>query len=637
MIDPVAGPVNQLVPGQPRADASLPIGRVIAMANGPDDSVYIGTQQGLFRSGGDGGAVQRLVFPERAPGAAVWAAVFQGPTLWLGGLDGLWKLAIEPGKTPRLLRHEAASLGDTRVSALLPTADGGLWVGTKAGLARIDGTSGKVQRVPNEVGVVGALPPGYVSSLLTDRRGRLWVSIFGAGVAVLERTDSQGRLHFRTLGTEQGLPHAGVNALREDAQGFIWASTDDGLARIDSGTFAIRALGWAEGVRIASYWTNSSTNSLGGELVFGGASGLTVVRPERLTSWNYRPPLVVTAVTVNDVSIPPAPFNQGASGAGERAVVRITPAARERGFAVEFSALDFSAPERNRYAYRLLGFDKNWISTDATLRRVSYNNLPPGDYTLQLRGSNRDGAWSPPLEVAVRADPLWHQRSEVRVLGAIMVAALLAGLLQARTAYLRRRQRYLLEMVNQRTAELQASQQMLEVMAYSDALTSLPNRRCFTDELRHMGARAAREHNKFTLLLLDLDHFKQINDTVGHDAGDALLVEAAKRMRLVVRESDRLARLGGDEFAVLLSNTGNDATLDTVCGRIVASMAEPVQFGTHTLRISASIGAATFEYPYDDLDQLYKNADIALYATKGRGRNGWTLYTDSFATVDGPA
>jgi diguanylate cyclase (GGDEF)-like protein len=624
IVDPIAGAVGRLVPGQPRADNSLPSGRVLTMSNGPDGAVYIGTQQGLYRHGA-GGAVERLAIADRAARVPVWASAFQGRDLWIGGLDGVWKVALEAGRPVRVLRHESASLGDTRVTSLLPAADGSLWIGTKAGLAKIDGASGKVQRVSGNASA-GGLAPGYVSSMLMDRRGRLWISIFGAGVAVLERTDEQGQPRFRQLGVADGLPHSGVNALREDAHGFVWASTDDGLARIDPATYAIRALGWGEGVKIASYWTNSSIVGASGELMFGGASGLTVVRPARLAAWRYQAPVVLTAVSVNDASIASAPFFQGGAGPGKPAAIRITPAARERGFAVEFAALDFSAPERNRYAYRLLGFDKEWISSDASLRRASYNNLPPGDYTLQLRGANRDGLWSAPLEVAVRADPLWHQRGAVRSVAALAFAALLAGLLQARTAYLQRKRRELQHMVEQRTAELQASRQQLEVMAYSDPLTGLPNRRHFTDELRHMGARAVREHNPFTLLLIDLDHFKQINDTIGHDAGDALLIEAARRMKLCVREADRLARLGGDEFAVLLSNTGDYATLDAICGRIVASMAEPVQFGPYTLHISASIGAATFDPFQGDLDQLYKHADLALYATKGSGRNGWRRF-----------
>ena len=627
IVDPIAGDVGHLLPGEGRAEASLPSGRVMAMANGADGGVYIGTQQGLFRGNADGSAVQRLVIAGRSAEATVAAIAFQRGDMWFGGPDGAWKVAIEDGKPARLLQRESTSLGDTRVTTMLPAADGTLWIGTKVGLARVDGATGKVVPVATDPLDTASLPPGYVSSLLIDRRGRLWLSIYGAGVAVLERTDANGRMRFRRLGTADGLPHSGVNALREDHQGMIWASTDDGLARIDPATYAVRALGAAEGVKVSTYWSNSSAISEQGELLFGGQTGLTVVRPEQVKLWNYQAPLVVTEVSVNDVAIPSAQFNRGATGGVQPgATLRISPEAHDRGFALEFAALDFSAPERNRYAYRLLGFDKEWISTNAALRRVSYNNLPPGHYTLQLRGSNRDGAWSPALEIPVHAMPLWHQQMWVRMLAGAGTLALLAGLLQLRTAYLRRSRRELQAMVNERTAELEASKALLEVMAYADPLTGLPNRRRFNDEMRHMGARAVREQTSFTLLLIDLDYFKQVNDTLGHAAGDALLKEAAERLKRAVRESDRLARLGGDEFAVLLSNTSEHASMGVFCDRIVAAMAEPVYFGEHVMKISASVGAAVFDGAEEGMDTLYKHADLALYATKTAGRNGWTLH-----------
>lgn len=624
ILDPQAGAVGQLRPNPADADTSLPSGRVLAMANGPDGSVYMGTQQGLFRAEGDAGSVKRLAISGRSADVAVGALTFQDQALWIGGLDGLWKISLEAGKPARLLQRETDTLGDTRVTALLAAPDGTLWIGTRAGLARLD-ASGKVHRIASDPAIAGSLPAGYVSSLRFDRRGRLWVSIFGVGAAVME-SNAQGRERFRVLGVVDGLPHAGVNALQEDAQGMMWASTDDGLARIDPATYKIQPLGMAEGVQVREYWTNSSAVTPNGELLFGGASGLTVVRPERLVARRYQAPLVVSEVSVNDVAMPAAPFNRAQVAEGQPApAIVVAPEARERGFALEFSVLDYTAPERNRYGYRLLGFDKDWINTDASLRRVSYTNLPPGDYTLQLRGANRDGVWSPQLDVAVRAMPLWHQQTWVPALAALVGAILMMSLFQARTAFLRRRQRELQSLVDERTAELQASQQQLEVLAYSDPLTGLPNRRCFNDELRHMGARAVREHHAFTLLLIDLDYFKQINDTLGHDAGDALLVEVAKRLTHAVREADRLARLGGDEFAVLLSNTGEEATVGMVCERIIASMAEPIPFGPDQMRTSVSIGAATFPGGDGDLDALYKTADVALYAAKSAGRNGWRI------------
>jgi diguanylate cyclase (GGDEF)-like protein len=650
IVDPQLGAVAHLTPAPPGTPGALPTGRVLTMTLGRGGTVYLGTEQGLYHANADGGNVRRLAVPQRRPEAAVWALALVGDVLWLGGMDGLWALSVPSAPSAdadgrlAVLRHEQHSLGDPRVTYLLP-ADGGIWVGTRVGLARVaDG--GGVELVPTALAEADRMPPGYVSALLLDRQGRLWLSQFGTGIAILERTDADGRRRFRRLGTAHGLEDSGANMLLEGAGGAIWASTDANLARVDPRTFAIRTFGPADGVHIPTYWTASGVRTAADELVFGGLSGVTVLRPDRLGQWHYRPPVVATRILVNDQEIPAGRYHHdhgNGNGGGKPAPIAVTPAARGRGFSLEFAALDYSAPERNRYAYRLVGFDPDWIKADATSRRAGYTNLPPGDYVLQLRGSNRNGDWSAPLEVPVRVLPAWHQRPLARVAAGLLAAGLLAALVHARTTLLRRRQRELVAMVDARTTELRATQSQLEQLAYGDPLTGLANRRLFNDELRHLVAQAARGGPGFTLLLIDLDHFKQINDTLGHDAGDALLVAAAARLRAAVRETDRPFRLGGDEFAVLLGQTTERATLEPVCLRILENLAQPLPHGAATMRISASVGAAVHDGG-DGRDgqqgqegrdgnpgtheELYKRADVALYRAKAAGRNGWHLAGD---------
>ena len=628
IVDPQQGVVAHLRPAPPGTPGALPTGRVLGMALGRGGTVYLGTEQGLYHADADGGNVRRLAVPQRRPEMAVWAVALVDEVLWLGGMDGLWAVSPGPGGQLAVLRHEQQSLGDPRVTYLLP-ADGGIWVGTRVGLARV-AYGGGVELVPTVLAEADRMPPGYVSSMLVDRQGRLWLSQFGTGIVILERTDADGRRRFRRLGTAHGLEDSGANMLLEDAGGAIWASTDANLARIDPRSYAIRTFGPADGVHIPTYWTASGVRTAADELVFGGLSGVTVLRPERLRQWHYRPPVVATRILVNDQEIAAGRYNGGAGG--KAAPIEVTPEGRGRGFSLEFAALDYSAPERNRYAYRLAGFDPEWIKADATARRAGYTNLPPGDYVLQLRGSNRSGDWSAPLEVPVRVSPAWHQRPLARIAGGLLALGLLAGLVHVRTALLRHRQRELVAMVDARTVELRATQSQLEQLAYGDPLTGLANRRLFNDELRHLVAQAARGGPGFTLLLIDLDRFKQINDTLGHDAGDALLVAAAARLRAAVRETDRPFRLGGDEFAVLLAQTTERATIEPVCQRILENLAQPLPHGAATMRVSASVGAAVHHgqdgHPGTH-EELYKRADVALYQAKAAGRDTWQLAGDA--------
>jgi diguanylate cyclase (GGDEF)-like protein len=303
----------------------------------------------------------------------------------------------------------------------------------------------------------------------------------------------------------------------------------------------------------------------------------------------------------------------------------VTPGANS--IAVEFSALDYSAPERNRYAYRLDGFDSTWIDTEASHRVAAYTNLPPGDFTLRLRGSNRDGVWSESsVSLPIRVLPDWYQTMAFRVALAVAALAIVAALVQGRTVYLRRNQRDLERQVVERTAELRESQRQLEQIAYYDTLTALPNRRMFTEEFREAIMMARMQDQRFALLLIDLDRFKQINDSLGHDAGDALLIEAAIRLQAAVRKSDCVARLGGDEFGVLVAQNPAATDIESICNRIIDSFVMPVPVNGTEVKSSASIGVAVFPDHGATLDSLYKSADLASYEAKRAGGNMWRWY-----------
>lgn len=629
IFDAVAGRVAQFLPDPTHPDTALPKGRVQAMALGDDGTVYIATQQGLYRSDVTGRPVTRVTLNGRSATAGIRALHFEAGTLWLGGeQDGLWTVDMHAPGNPVILAHQSGTdLGDARITSIERGAGSALWVGTRSSLARVDIRTHQILRVPANSSDPTQLLDGYVASTLVDHRGRLWVASFGSGVQVLEGVSADGHWRFRRLGLRDGLPHLGVDKLLEDREGNIWVSTDNGLAVIDGTHFGIRVLQRAQGLGMRTFWTDSGASTPEGELLFGANGGLAVVQPEVLQSWTYTPPIVITAMRSGGRSLPAAQFN----GAAELPVLRVAPG--RRAFDVEFAALDYSAPEHNRYAYRLEGFDSDWINADANVRLASYTNLPPGSYVLRIRGSNREGTWSAPISLPVTVESAWYQTAAFKVGIAAGLLTLVGVLIQARTLYLRRRQNELQTLVNERTAELERrsdelreSQRQLELIAYSDPLTGLPNRRLFDDELKHRVALALRDGDPFTLIIVDLDGFKKINDTLGHDAGDALLMAMALRLQQAVRGADRVARLGGDEFAVILSQTSELAAVERVCKRILASLGQAVEFKDSAMRVTASLGSAQCPTQGSTTDSLYKAADTALYEAKRGGRNCWRWY-----------
>jgi diguanylate cyclase (GGDEF)-like protein/PAS domain S-box-containing protein len=165
--------------------------------------------------------------------------------------------------------------------------------------------------------------------------------------------------------------------------------------------------------------------------------------------------------------------------------------------------------------------------------------------------------------------------------------------------------------------------------ANQDALTNLPNRSAFRRHLEMEIARAECDSGHFALLYADLDHFKMVNDSLGHDAGDALLVAVAARLRTALRGSDVLARLGGDEFTVLLPTLDDPLALHTVSSKLHDALAEPFAHASHPIHVSASIGMAMYPRDGSSADELLRHADLAMYEAKNAGRNRTIVYEAS--------
>jgi diguanylate cyclase (GGDEF)-like protein/PAS domain S-box-containing protein len=172
-----------------------------------------------------------------------------------------------------------------------------------------------------------------------------------------------------------------------------------------------------------------------------------------------------------------------------------------------------------------------------------------------------------------------------------------------------------------------ASEELIWWQANFDSLTRLPNRRMFRDRLRQEIKKSQRNQTKLALLFIDLDRFKEVNDTMGHEAGDRLLVEAAHRISGCVRSSDTVARLGGDEFTVILTPLGDAPRIESVADTIIERLSAPFRLGHEQAYISASVGITLFPDDAETEAQLVKHADQAMYAAKSAGRNRFSYFT----------
>ncbi len=168
----------------------------------------------------------------------------------------------------------------------------------------------------------------------------------------------------------------------------------------------------------------------------------------------------------------------------------------------------------------------------------------------------------------------------------------------------------------------------LNFLAHYDTLTALPNRILFQDRLKHAIASAKRRKRKVALMFLDLDNFKTVNDTLGHDYGDMLLIEISKRLKGILREQDTVSRLGGDEFTVILEDLKDDAFSSIVAKKIIEAISKPVKLKDKTVYVGVSIGISVYPDDGEEMEDLIKNADMAMYQAKESGKNNFKYFTE---------
>jgi diguanylate cyclase (GGDEF)-like protein len=175
--------------------------------------------------------------------------------------------------------------------------------------------------------------------------------------------------------------------------------------------------------------------------------------------------------------------------------------------------------------------------------------------------------------------------------------------------------------------ERKRAEMNLQRLAHYDSLTGLANRTLFHNRLEHALANASRRQNSVGLMVIDLDRFKSVNDTLGHQAGDRLLVLAAQRLQGCVREADTIARLGGDEFTIILEHLTDGSEPKLIAKKIIEAMSQPFLLEGQDVYVTPSIGITLYPQDDDNVDGLLKNADAAMYQVKANGRNGFQFFT----------
>ncbi len=622
-------------------ETALPPNAIFSFLLTSHNQVFIGTDRGMYLSDPKASFIRHLTLAPRNPVLRVASMLELQGKLIFAGNEGIWEKDLAD------MAHDtsapatwAAVVAKKFVTDMKLAPDGSIWIATSQdGIYRFDlekQSAINYKPIPKQD---GSLTHVNVASLLFDSRGWLWIATQGGGIDLLKEPKGLANPTFIHFRKNEGLQNELINKVLEDKGGYIWVSTDDGLAKVDPHTFQVFPLTERDGVAISGYWSNAGISTQRGHLLFGGVGGLTMVRPELLREYTYRPPIVVSNIQIGGKLVA-ANHSNFVAPAKEKLIV--TPDANS--IAVEFSALDFSDSEHNLYAYKLEGYDKDWIETDQLRRLAAYTNLPPGKYRLHLRGSNRRGVWTEPhlvLDVVVKA--AWYQTWWAYLLYLALFTALVMALLRWRLWSLQNNNKLLARLILERTQELEQSKKLLEEKSLTDYLTGLHNRRylylCIDEDIARVRRayqniasfpiNRAQHKNDIVFMMVDIDHFKTINDEYGHSAGDEVLRQTARILKELIRESDTIIRWGGEEFLIVVRET-NHVEAEVLAERIRA------QFSAHAfifnggarLHRSCSIGLCTFPFMPDALErysweQVVDIADQCLYAAKHAGRDAW--------------
>ncbi|MEQ1762792.1 MAG: diguanylate cyclase [Pyrinomonadaceae bacterium] len=627
------------------------------------NTIWIGTARGLsaYRNG-KFESLELKAVPTDNPADPIWRnermsvqALFEDSqgTMWVGLNGGIFLVA--DGKAKMLLNGShvhsikddaegnvwaATNKGllkffDRKLIAQYSTPDGlpnefmttifrdsknAMWFGGYGGLSKLE--NGKFSNYTKADGLAG----NYIRTIYEDKEGVIWVGTYDEGLSRFR----DGR--FVSYHEEHGLYSSGVFAIEEDEKGNFWISSNRGIYRVKrselndfaDGTIAkINSVGYGKSDGMLTNECNggrqpASLRDERGRFWFPTQDGVSIVDPT-LESANPLPP----TVAVEEVTVEREPLIA-------RGNITIEPGKRD--LEIRYTGISLIKSDQVKFQYKLEGHDKDWIDA-GTRRTAHYSYLPPGNYKFLVKAANSDGVWSEqPAILGVELKPFFYQTWAFYGLATAVTGLVLFGIWRLSVYQLRAREKKLARLVEERTAELAKANEDLHRLAHSDGLTKIGNRRRFESFLSDEWHRAVRFRTEISLVLIDIDHFKQFNDTYGHQAGDECLQKVAEAFAdSIKRPTDLVARFGGEEFALVLGGTNSEGAV-TIARSALANLRNlEIQHASSPIGefLTVSLGIATVLPRMGSSEaDLIRAADEALYQAKKNGRDRMQIFDE---------
>ena len=590
------------------------------------EQILLGTVRGVYRY--DGHQVQPVV--ALAALADTRSNTFlrdADNTLWIGTSRGLYRLDRQQ-QLQRLSGNDNSTRSEIR--ALLRSRDGKLYASGEAGIWQVTNDGLELLPLPHA-------NPG-IYALLELEDGRLLAGARGSGQLYL--FDGQQWL---SLDQSRGIPHNEVYALVADPQGGVLVSGLRGAYRLDGRQLTLASSQSSAMLRVQPGLTLHKRQTPGQQVVccVGGGDGRGLLHQGRY----YLPAsqgLYTLDTPMHDGSGSSQPRIELVHTGSDSYLPGSTPlqlGAGERDLSIGFSVLNLSPLHWPRVLYRLEGYDDHWQELAADAPPLArYTNLPAGSYRFHVTDA-ASGART--ASQAFQIAPAFHETAWFKALAILCCLAVLGISLLLNNRWNRQRNRHLEELVSHRTQDLARANARLDTLSRTAPLTGLNNRRHAATVIPQrmcLPTNSQTVPTQHLFVLMDVDHFKAINDRHGHEVGDAVLVGIASRLRQQLRQGDCLARWGGEEFLMVCFDLPADEHV-SVADRLLAAVNQhPLMIpGVASLPVSVSLGLALLPALTAGQSERWKDgicqADTALYASKQAGRSRWTLYQPALQTV----
>jgi diguanylate cyclase (GGDEF)-like protein len=594
--------LDLLAPGEstprPWRSPGFHTGRAVSLAESADGNVWVGSAAGSL-----------IRIDSRNLSAAEWTIpeVFRvlsdgGSRIWVATGGGLYAVdAAGRDHTPRRVEDAAIAHPDRRFTDLSletgPSQSSRLWAASDDGIYRLDQTGWH----HIDPGLSGVVP----TQIAAGAGGVLWAA--GAFPGLLRLKVAGNRVVESEHVVRPSLLSERVVSLVLDHRGWLWVGQDAGLSVLEG--HAWRSFTQDDGL----IWNDTDSYALSedtdGSMWIGTSGGLShLIEPQS-----------------DSLGTPNAPVLSEVSFGAETIANRSEVPWSAGTLTVGLASLNFRDSSHIRIRYRLLGEEPDWVET--TERSVRYPRLEPGAYRFQAEAvDGQTAAVSAVSEMSFVIAPLWWQSGPLR-LAAILALALGVVLAWRSSVHLLVRQkRHLEEAVRRRTedlekekSELMYAREQMRHFAEHDDLTGLWNHRIVIERLRQEVDRSQRQATPLSVILVDLDHFKAVNDTYGHPAGDLVLKEVGAIFQKAVRSYDWVGRYGGEEFLLILPGSNFDGARIRAEQLRTAVQAATIHDGERAIPVTASFGVAS-GYPAN-YEVLIHTADVALYRAKDNGRN----------------